>query len=430
MGSSTPDAPAADKPEEPKAAKPQAAKAAKPTARFPITPPWHPRPAPSDPDQLNIMLAGKTGAGKSTLINAVLGQDVADVGTVAPVTMRIDRYKVPGAPMRIYDVRGLELRDAVRRETMRDMNKVITKAERTPTPNDDIHLLWYCVQSVGARLEKAEADFIREMSKRVTVIVVLTKSYSATEARNLMTYVLSLIDSGDLLAKAVVPVVAKDWDMDGVVKAAFGLEALTELSYELLPEAQRRILARAQRVERGLKRRSAWAQIARASAKALAAAAIPLRVDDSDVLAPIQEQMLRRIAEIYNVKPQDSDLATLVASLLHGLAPEVVKKAMVALVKHAKQAESISKLDLPVDLISGAVAAAITFALGGVFVLCLEAGLDRVEISPDTEADLMEILNKAFGGTESLSLSEFLQTNFKRLLADKLAGRDTALTAS
>ena len=57
----------------------------------------------------NIIITGKTGVGKSTLINSVFGQDLAKVGVGTPVTKNIQEYTKDGIPISLFDTRGLEL---------------------------------------------------------------------------------------------------------------------------------------------------------------------------------------------------------------------------------------------------------------------------------------------------------------------------------
>src|SRR3954470_20401776 len=49
----------------------------------------------------NIVVVGNAGVGKSTLINALFRERVADVGVGRPVPDTIRRYDVPGLPIRI-----------------------------------------------------------------------------------------------------------------------------------------------------------------------------------------------------------------------------------------------------------------------------------------------------------------------------------------
>ena len=57
----------------------------------------------------NIIIAGITGAGKSTLINAVFGEDFAATGKGRPVTMEIREYSNSDVPVRIWDSIGFEI---------------------------------------------------------------------------------------------------------------------------------------------------------------------------------------------------------------------------------------------------------------------------------------------------------------------------------
>ena len=58
---------------------------------------------------LNIIVAGKTGVGKSTLINAVFRDNLAETGMGKPVTDHMRKITKKGVPLAIYDTRGFEL---------------------------------------------------------------------------------------------------------------------------------------------------------------------------------------------------------------------------------------------------------------------------------------------------------------------------------
>src|SRR5688572_30787161 len=63
--------------------------------------------------KVNVLLVGKSGVGKSTLINGITGRPVAPVGVGEPVTMTVDEYTDPGLPIRFFDSRGIELGENV-----------------------------------------------------------------------------------------------------------------------------------------------------------------------------------------------------------------------------------------------------------------------------------------------------------------------------
>lgn len=58
-----------------------------------------------DPDRVHVAIIGPAGAGKSSLINAVMGEDVAEVGVVE-TTMVSAPYAVPGTRLTLWDVPG------------------------------------------------------------------------------------------------------------------------------------------------------------------------------------------------------------------------------------------------------------------------------------------------------------------------------------
>jgi predicted GTPase len=62
--------------------------------------------------RVNILISGKSGVGKTTLINKIFGHTVGKVGRGRPVTDKITWYEPPGVPLRLCDTKGLELKDS------------------------------------------------------------------------------------------------------------------------------------------------------------------------------------------------------------------------------------------------------------------------------------------------------------------------------
>ena len=71
-----------------------------------------------DRGEVNVLIAGKTGVGKSTLINAVFQGDFATTGQGKPVTQKTREIKKDGIPLTLFDTRGLELEKY--KETLRN----------------------------------------------------------------------------------------------------------------------------------------------------------------------------------------------------------------------------------------------------------------------------------------------------------------------
>ena len=144
----------------------------------------------------NIIIAGKTGAGKSTLINAVFGEKLAATGSGAPVTQNMKLLSKQGIPIKIYDTKGLELEQSVQESIKREINDIIRQKLIDGNENEYIHMIWYCVNCAGSRIEPSELEWINTLldknnSHNVSIILVLTQSFSSKKTQELLHYVKS-----------------------------------------------------------------------------------------------------------------------------------------------------------------------------------------------------------------------------------------------
>jgi predicted GTPase len=81
----------------------------------------------------NVIVAGKTGVGKSTLINAVFQGDIATTGQGRPVTQDTREYTKEGVPISIFDTRGLELEAFD--ETLRQLTALVDQRSQETDPS-------------------------------------------------------------------------------------------------------------------------------------------------------------------------------------------------------------------------------------------------------------------------------------------------------
>lgn len=321
--------------------------------------------------KLNVMVLGKTGVGKSTLINNVFQEPLAEVGVGKPVTDSIRKYEKDDFPLAVYDTPGMELsgENAVDK-LLKEIGQVVKRGIDSGDVQKMIHCVWYCVNSASHRFEEAEKELINRFvaetkSYNIPVILVLTQSFSKKDALNLK----SEIEKENLDIVQIIPVLAEDYYIDDLkVADAYGLDRLVEVTNSVIPEALKKTLAA---VQKGLKLKNNYAHAIVVSSSAMAAAtgAIPIPFADAAVLVPEQIAMLAGITAVYGLSLEKATLMAIISATIGTTGATVLGKTIVAnLVKLIPGAGSAVGA-----VISGSTAAAVTAALGEAYIGVMNA---------------------------------------------------------
>ena len=331
----------------------------------------------------NILISGQTGAGKSTLINAVFRVALAKEGVGKPVTKHVQRHEVPGVPVTIFDTPGIELGRA-KNDVIREYAKTISES-RKRSPSDVIHVAWYCINTGQARVQDYDVEIVRALADEVPVILVLTQCIDDERSD-----ALEEVIRAEKLAIDGEPVrtLARARTVAGHTIPPRGLEELVERTNNILPEAVRRAFTNAQGVVIRLKANQARAVVGASSAAAAGIGAAPIPVPDAAVLMPVQLGMLASITAVFGLEMSNDRAVSLIRGLLGQGGVAVVGRQVAA---------NLLKVIPGVSVINATVAAALTAALGEAYIqLCSEIVRRQAANKPMAEADMLPFLLDAY----------------------------------
>lgn len=255
--------------------------------------------AREDIGRFNLGLFGLTGVGKSTLLNAVFGADLAATGIGDPVTQDAKLYRYDTSNLGIFDTKGLELGS--------DMASILeafvgfVDANRMGGLDDQIHVIWYCIRAGDRRIQPAEEAFIGKVADiGIPVLLVMTQTPLTADGEIHQDAVVL----ADAIRELRLPirgdvrfVNAKADDFSGV--PSHGLDELLEATSAVAPEGVRNALAAAQQVDRKFKRARAQSLIDGAAPK-LQGRVLLRGVDQ------VWAELFAGIAEVYDMPEERS----------------------------------------------------------------------------------------------------------------------------
>ncbi len=314
---------------------------------------------------VNVLIAGRTGVGKSTLVNTVFHSRLAETGQGESVTKTTRMIQKEGVPLRVFDTRGLEMADFM--ETLESLTQLVDERSRSADINDHIHCAWLCIAEPGRRVERAEQELCRALAGHMPVVGVVTK---ASADQGFRADVQRLLPE----TKNIVRVHAVEERLDdGHSLPTMGLEDLVELTASLLPEGVQDAIAAAQQVSLELKVEHARTVVGRATASAAAAAAVPLPFASAAALVPILIGMLASISRIFGLKTSTTALNGVVGTVLSATGTTIaVRTAIANAMKLIPGAGSVTG-----GVIGAATAATLTTAVGELYIQSLKAVVQR-----------------------------------------------------
>lgn len=256
---------------------------------------------------VNIIVAGKTGSGKSTLINAIFRERLAETGVGQPITQNLERISKQGVPIVLYDTKGLELTNQAQRQVLQSIASVIKDNKGT---EQAIDVIYYCINSLTQRIESFELDLIKAMAQHVPVIVLLTQYIIHDGA------FIQYLNDLNLPVVAIIPLLAKNYIVRGQkVIPAFGLQDIIEATIKVLPEDSLEAFINAQRVDLSRKVQGAKSWAKKYISTSFGVGFVPIPLADSALLVPMQITMMAHITAIFGLSLDLAQIVSIVAGM-------------------------------------------------------------------------------------------------------------------
>lgn len=336
----------------------------------------------------NVLIAGKTGVGKSTLVNSVFQGNLATTGVGRPVTPNTREYSKEGIPLTIIDTKGIEAADYENTRAL--LEKALKERNESDDVSKHVHVAWLCISEDSRRVEQAEVDLLELLDKyRIPTVVVITKARSDSGFKAEVERLLGT--ARQFVRVRAIPEVFDE----GHELPPMGLMQLVEITTQLFPDGHKNAFVAAQKVDLQRKVERSHLAVGTAALAAASVGAVPIPFSDAIGIVPIQVTMILTISGIFGLKLTQDFVTAIVGSAVTAIGGTVAGRAAVgALLKLIPGVGSVVG-----GAISAATAAALTTSFGEAYIFSLRKLMERkslADISPgDIASEFVEALKSS-----------------------------------
>ncbi|WQS40777.1 50S ribosome-binding GTPase [Helicobacter pylori] len=309
--------------------------------------------------------------GKSSLINALFGKEIAKAGVGKPITQHLEKYIDEQKGLILWDTKGIEDKDY--HDTMQSIKKEMEDSFKTLSEKEAIDVAYLCVKETSSRFKRERELLSFAKNWNIPMIVVFTNTQA---------------EAGEAFVQETKGIIDEEWGFKGFVRAyvrvnsvAFsfrgmkvpveGLEELVAETEKCLSDAIKNKKNHFLSVQKAniQKRKQAMIEECKtiihvASGAAGAAGLIPIPFSDMPLIAGVQKRMIHEMNDAFEVSLGKSVGASLVAGLLGVTAVAQVGRTLVnGFLKFIPVVGSVA---------GGATAAVITEGIGFAYLKVLE----------------------------------------------------------
>lgn len=313
----------------------------------------------------NVLVIGNSGVGKSTLINAVLGENLAATGFgTTGTTKDLSIYESNEVPFRVIDTAGFEPSLLKERAAINTVKKWSKKSAKEGNEDTQINVIWFCVDGTSSKLFSKTIRYLSRatsMWSTVPIIVVITKSYSIPDREkniDMIQNAFAMEKRYSKNLKKIIPVVASTFVLnDNAYAAPEGITELIEITHELLPEGIKAAKTDISTFILNRKRALAHGLVGVATSGSVVVGAVPIAFSDAAILAPLEVTMVNSLAKIYGIDKNEESNRFLKSIVEVGTVGLAAKQAINVL-------KAIPGINIGASLINAIIAGSIVAAIG------------------------------------------------------------------
>lgn len=312
----------------------------------------------------NVLVIGNSGVGKSTLINAVLGEEVAPTGWgTSGLTGKLEIYESESAPFRVIDTIGFEPSFLKKHKAIQAVKKWSAESVKEKENRKQINVIWFCIDGTSRKLFP---DAIKSLStatsmwKNVPIITVITKSYAQPEREENIQMVYNAFAKQKISKnlKKVIPVVSSTYTLyEGAFASPFGISELIDVTNDIMPEGKKAAKQDIATFKLNRKRALSYGTIGTCTSAGVAIGLSPIPFADAALLSPLEIGEVNALAMIWGIK-KDAKSKDFFDSIIQVGTVSAIAKTTISALK------AIPGINIGANIINAVIAGVFVFGIG------------------------------------------------------------------